>query len=134
APVLAKSPRELMGEIFARPVHVGDNQETGNLLQLLPMRPERLIPLLAIAFSRRSAVRERDNPLEPRLDAGKHIRLAFAPDQILAGGDAVRVVEDRLGVLFLDEVLVLVPVLDVPQFALPLVREGDAIDLSLRLW
>src|SRR5690606_2905428 len=53
---------------------------------------------------------------------------------ILAGGDAVRVVEDRLGVLFLDEVLVLVPVLDVPQFALPLVREGYAIDLSLRLW
>src|SRR5690606_14957035 len=50
-----------------------------------------------------------------------------------AVGDRVRVEEHRLRVLLLSEELVGRPVLDVPQLAIPLVGEGDAVLLFFGL-
>ncbi|CDM59045.1 hypothetical protein [Rhizobium favelukesii] len=64
--------------------------------------------------------------VEACLDHRHDVDLAFADNQILAGADAVGVEENRR-VLLLAEQLVRRPVFDVPQLAVPLVWERDAI-------
>ncbi|WQP08354.1 hypothetical protein U8C45_22475 [Sinorhizobium meliloti] len=64
---------------------------------------------------------------ETSLGKGHHVDFTLADNQLLAGAYAVGVEENRLRVLLLPEKLVRRPIFDVAQFAVPFVRECDAV-------